>query len=137
MEEKCVVLYECWQMECCGKPFSKGDTVKWLVLVNGEESLNTPVDLGKIDYIYEAHSADGSKLFVLEGKVEQIKILYQRYEPLKENSRILAPVSGKTVDAETAKGFEPQLGDMSPSDYIVSLEGFTIRAAGKNDVIFK
>lgn len=34
--EKCVVFYECWQIECCGKQFSKGDTVKWLVVENEE-----------------------------------------------------------------------------------------------------
>lgn len=28
---KCTVTYDCWQMECCGTPFSVGDTVKWFV----------------------------------------------------------------------------------------------------------
>lgn len=33
----CTVFYECWQMQCCGVPFSVGDVVKWLVrLGNGE-----------------------------------------------------------------------------------------------------
>lgn len=73
---KCVVFYESWQMECCGIAFSIGDTVKWLVYKT--EQINTPVDIGRIDYCYEAHSSDWQNLFVLEGKVETIKILYQQ-----------------------------------------------------------
>lgn len=29
--DTCIVFYESWQMECCGKAFFVGDTVKWLV----------------------------------------------------------------------------------------------------------
>lgn len=43
-------------MECCGAEFSVGDTVKWLV--RKAESLNTPVNVGVIDYCYEAHDSD-------------------------------------------------------------------------------
>lgn len=53
---KCNVFYESWQMECCGTAFSVGDTVKWLVYK--AEQLNTPVDIGEINYCYEAHSSD-------------------------------------------------------------------------------
>lgn len=53
---KCSVFYESWQMECCGKAFYKGDNVKWLVYKT--DRLNTPVDIGKIDYCYEAHSSE-------------------------------------------------------------------------------
>lgn len=53
---KCTIFYECWQMECCGTPFAIGDTIKWLVMET--EQLNIPVDVGKINYCYEAHSSD-------------------------------------------------------------------------------
>ena len=74
---KCTVFYDSWQMECCGTPFSVGDIVKWLVLK--AEQLNTPVNVGAINYCYEAHSSDWQNIFVLEGKVETIKILYHSY----------------------------------------------------------
>lgn len=56
---KCVVFYESWQMECCGKIFKTGDRIKWLVCKC--DSLNTPVDVGKIEYYYEAHDSDWTK----------------------------------------------------------------------------
>lgn len=67
---KCTVFYDSWQMECCGTPFSVGDIVKWLVLK--AEQLNTPVNVGAINYCYEAHSSDWQNIFVLEGKVATV-----------------------------------------------------------------
>ncbi len=29
MKKYCTVLYEGWQMQCCGQPFGIGDMVKW------------------------------------------------------------------------------------------------------------
>lgn len=26
-------FYECWQMQCCGRPFSVGDDVEWTAIV--------------------------------------------------------------------------------------------------------
>lgn len=134
--EKCTVFYECWQMECCGTAFSKGDTVKWLVLENEEGCLNTPVDIGQIDYIYEAHSAEWTKLFVFEGEVEEIKILYEKCMPSKDNAKLLVAVGGKLVASGTAKGFDKKIDGMDASGYIVSLVKCTARPAEKNDVIF-
>ncbi len=94
-------------MECCGKAFSIGDTVKWLVCKT--EQINTPVDTGEINYCYEAHSSDWQNIFVLEGKVE----------------------------TECAKGFDKKFHDMEASGYIVSLNEYAIRPAKKNDVTFK
>lgn len=131
----CIVFYESWQMECCGMAFSTGDTVKWLARQAGE--MNAPsVDLGRIDYCYEAHSADWKSLFVLEGKVRTIQILYQRYEPDADNPRLLLPVSGETVEAETAEGFEKRNG-MEASGYIVGLTGAFIRPAMQGEVTFQ
>lgn len=134
--EKCVVFYECWQMECCGNPFSKGDTVKWLVVENEEGCLSTPVDTGQIDYIYEAHSAEWTKLFVFEGEVEEIKILYEKCMPSKNNAKLLEAVGGKLVASGTAKGFDKKIDGMDASGYIVSLAKCTVRPAEKRDVIF-
>ena len=52
------------------------------------------------------HQINWRKLFVLEGKAETIKILYQKYEPTVNNPRVLVPVNGKLVEAERAEGFE-------------------------------
>lgn len=129
---KCIVFYESWQMECCGTPFSIGDTVKWLVYK--AEKLNTPVDVGEIHYCYEAHSSDWQNIFVLEGKVETIKILYQKYVPSANNSRLLVPVDGKIIEIESAKGFDKKFNDMESSGYIVELNEYAIRPAQKEEV---
>lgn len=133
---KCTVTYDCWQMECCGTPFSVGDTVKWFVkaydTVERErsdilsDSLKTYFDNWKTDYDYDAHSSDWKDILVLEGKVETIKILYHKYVPSVENPLIQIPVSGETVEVEHVEGFEKKLYDMMPSAYIVALSECTI-----------
>lgn len=132
---ECIVFYESWQMECCGTAFSLGDTVEWLV--EKTESLNTPVDIGKINYCYEAHRSDWQDLLVLAGKVETIHILYQKYEPTAENPRLLVPVGGELVAAERAKGFDKKLRDMEASGYLVRLKECTVRPARKEAVTFR
>ena len=76
MSDICTVFYESWQMECCGEPFVVGDNVKWLVCRGA--IINGIIGLGKIDYFYEGHSSDWENIFVLEGKVESIKILFEK-----------------------------------------------------------
>jgi len=132
---KCIVFYESWQMECCGIAFAIDDTVKWLVYKT--EQINTLVDIGKINYCYEAHSSDWQNLFVLEGKVETIKILYQQYRSTVNNSRLLVPVNGELVEAECAKGFDKKFNDMEASGYIVELKEYTIRPAKREEVTFR
>lgn len=134
---ECIVFYESWQMECCGTPFSLGDTVKWLVSKSGQLFISTPVNIGTINYCYEAHCSDWQILFVLEGKVETIKILYQRYEPSESNPSLLVPVDGKIVEVEHAKGFEQDIDDRKSSGFIVSINECTIRPAKKEEVTFK
>lgn len=132
---KCIVFYESWQMECCGTPFSTGDIVKWLVIK--AERLNTPVNVGTIDYCYEAHSSEWENIFVLDGTVETIKILYQSYVPSEDNPHLLIPISGKTIDTENAKGFDKKVDNMEASGYIVVLNEYAIRPAKKEEVTFK
>lgn len=130
----CVVFYEAWQMECCGAEFSVGDTVKWLV--RKAESLNTPVNVDVIDYCYEAHDSDRQKLFVIEGTVDAIKILYHKYSVSPNASRLLIPVSGETIETKRAKGFDKEINGMESYGYIVTLHEYTIRPAKKEEVTF-
>lgn len=125
---KCTVFYESWQMECCGKAFSIGDTVKWTVYET--DCLDTPFDIGKIDYCYEAHT-EWNQLLVLEGKVERIKILYYKYMPSEGNPKLRIPVSGKLVESGIAQGFEDKLDDMEVNGYVVLLSEYNLRPAEK------
>ena len=131
---KYAVLYEAWQMRCCGIPFAEGDRIKWLVCK--VDLLNTAVDIGEIDYCYEAHSSEWNSLFMLEGRVKEIKILYEEYMPSRDNMNLLVPVRGKLVKTQNADGFDEKLDDMKASAYIVQLDECTIRPAKKEEVTF-
>lgn len=135
MPVKCVVFYECWQMECCGTPFSIGDRVKSPVMK--PECFKSPIDVGVIDYIYQAHSSEWKKIYVLEGKVEIIKTLYQRYAPSEHNTRLLVPVDGELIEVKKAKGFDNQFKDMEASGYVVTLNDYLFRPAKKEEVTFR
>ena len=71
---KCTVFYESWQLECCGKAFSIGDIVKWFVYKIEREQILAPVDLGTIDYCYEAYDENWEKLFVRKALKRKSKI---------------------------------------------------------------
>lgn len=121
-------------MECCGTAFSVGDAIKWPVAKGVR--LNTPIRVGTIDYCYEAHDSCWQKLFVLEGIVENIKILYQRYAADLADSHLMIPVGGEIVEAKRAKGFE-RFNGMEAGGYIVTLKEYTVRSAGKEDITYQ
>ena len=57
-------------------------------------------------------------LYVLEGRVEKIDILYQRYELSPDDPRVRVPVGGKLMPAEEARGFEKEEGDLKATGYL-------------------
>lgn len=132
---ECAVFYEQWQMECCGTPFAVGDTIRWLV--DTTTDLNTAIDVGKIDYCYEAHSDEWEKLYVFTGRVHGIKILYERFEREKEGSPMMKRVDGMLMDTEAVDGSEDDVNEMQASGYIVHLADAEIRPAKKDEVSFQ
>ena len=74
--KKCTVFYAVWQMQCCGTPFSIGDKVEWTVLSNN--AFNSPVDIGKIDYCYDAHYAKGDKVRLKKSRYFTINFFHQK-----------------------------------------------------------
>jgi len=133
--KECSVFYEEWQMACCGEPFKVGDRINWLVLAGGP--VNIAVEIGHIDYSYEAHSSEWKKLFVLEGTVKKIELLYEKYEPMADNPRCLYPVDGIMVEADSARGFEKDYKDMKINGYVIKISDYAVRKAMKKEVTFK
>lgn len=121
-------------MQCCGVPFKIGDTVRWIVMKL--DSYKTPVDVGSIDYYYEAHSSNYEVLFILCGIVDEIRALHYKYEELP-NSKINIPVDGLTVNVESADGWDEPYENLDFSAYLVKLSNISIRAAEESEVIFK
>ena len=116
---KCTIYYEAWEMACCGTPFSVGDVIKWGVSKNN--TVLTPVDIGKINYCYDAHSFKRDQLLLLTGKVEKIKILYHKYVSKSDEEQVLIAVDGKLFDVEKVQGFEENFEDMQVAGYVVEL----------------
>lgn len=124
------VFYVDWQMQCCGDPFTIGDRVKWPVcLLTG---LKTSVDIGKIDYCYEAH---GAELFRLKGRVVKILGLYEKFVPsyklpngmqmfegVDGELRELGSVSPRSEFLHSAAGWGRHDDDYEISGYIIELD---------------
>lgn len=131
---QCIVLFEDWQMQCCGTPFKVGDTVRWLVLKWFNK--NIPVNVGTIDYYYEAHDSNYKTLFMLNGVVSDIRALHYKYEESSNNPNVKVPVSGLTVNVDSADGWDEPIEGLPFSEYIVKLEDVNIRDAKKSEVTF-
>lgn len=116
------IYYDEWEMACCGTSFSIGDTVEWEISENNK--VFTPVNIGNIDYCYDAHSFDRDKILFLKGKVKKIKILYHKYVP---DVNTLIAVDGILLDGNIAQGFEEDFEDMKIAGYVVELSECVIR----------
>ena len=75
MKTCCTVLYEGWQMQCCGQPFRIGDMVRWDVFAFNETIIDIPQT---IEYIYDAHYETSDGLLTLQGIVHQINAIYTK-----------------------------------------------------------
>ena len=86
---------------------------------------------------YEAHDSDWTALQVLEGQVETIQILYQRYTAYGSSPKFMKPTGGALVPAEAVCGFEESADGMEASGYLVRLSGCSIRRARAEEVTFR
>lgn len=128
------VLYEAWQMQCCGTPFRVGDMVQFPVLV-WDETMRPPATGEVMDYLYEAHSDDMDQLFMLEGNVLQIKALFTHYQPSQVDPRLMLPCSEFTMSVDRADGWDDEQDGALLSAYIVVLGDCIVRAAARTDSI--
>ncbi|MFI5682421.1 DUF6578 domain-containing protein [Streptomyces sp. NPDC051636] len=89
------VLYESWQMECCGRPFSVGDAVTWRVIPV------EPGDLRKWAWDEERYAGllrvehHGGRGPAATGRVRAIHLVHQEYAETAPGSRSFVPVPGK------------------------------------------
>lgn len=124
-------------MECCGTPFKKGEIVKWLVhKADKMASCNFSIDIGHVDYYYEAHESDYKSLYMIEGVVSAIKALHQEYRPSKDNPQLYVPVRGVLVDVDSSDVWSESVDNMDFRSYVVQLDNYSIRPAKKQEVTF-
>ena len=121
----CTVFYEDWQMQCCGDPFKIGDKVEWLVISQPKPTFM--IDVGNIDYCYEAHEPNSSILKELTGTVVAIKHLYRQLSPSPENEKWLECTKELLVDATSATGWEQTADGMCIGGYVVTVDNYQIQ----------
>ena len=132
-KDNCIVFYAGWQMECCGEEFNTNSIIKWPVC-NGND-IKLPIETKKIDYYYQTH--DDRDIYFLEGRVKKIEALYEKYEPAKDNPRMLVATDGILFDIKSSTEITREKNNMDFSGYLVCIENYSIRLAKKNEITFK
>lgn len=123
--EKCIIAYECWQMQCCGDPIKVGEEVNLEI-----ETYTEPYELAgfHIDFNEEHHHGMTA---VAKGTVKQIKVLFEE-EYANSEHRVDDPNNGFSVyDLDYADGWEgiDKCGKHTPSDffyYLIFMENVSI-----------
>lgn len=123
--EKCIIAYECWQMQCCGDPIKVGEEVNLEI-----ETYTEPYELAgfHIDFNEEHHHGMTA---VAKGTVKQIKVVFLEEYANSEN-RFDDPNNVFSVyDLDYADGWEgiDNCGKHTPSDffnYLIFMENVTI-----------
>lgn len=124
MKTCCTVLYEGWQMQCCGQPFKIGDMVKWDIFAFNETLTDIPQT---IEYIYNAHYETSDGLLILQGIVHQINAIYTKYKASADNPQLLVPVSSLLKSLVKADGNEEEVNGMTFDSYIIVLGDVSIK----------
>lgn len=132
---ECSVLYEGWQMECCGKPFTIGDIVRWPVVAWKKQIAVSNGESRDSDYAYEAHGDSNEGLYILQGVVYQIDVLYTVRKPSDDDPRLMLPFSDFFVTAEKADGKKEEIDGADFDAYIVSLKNIEIRPVSADEPI--
>ena len=135
--DKCAVFIKNWQMQCCGNPFSVGDSVEWLA-GKFDEPWTYHKDVEAVDYFYEHHSSEWEKLFKVIGRVTKITACYGILTPdpngPTEANHIRTP--GIMQPVTKADGWDEDIGEQELDAYIVCLEDARIAPAKKSEVTF-
>lgn len=119
----CTVLYEGWQMQCCGTPFSIGDEIEWTVFAFNRTVVG--ID-SQIDYIYDAHYETKDGLYILRGTVDRIDALFTKYEPSLDNPKMQIPASGSLRSVSKADGCEEDIGELVFNSYFIILRDVSV-----------
>jgi len=137
----CNVLYEGWQMQCCGTPFDAGETVSWLIGKLGADtywdSSFMKLSCERMEYYYEAHSSEYEKLFVVHGTVSRIFAVHSAIEQNPDGSNTNIRVPKIVTPVNHANGLDENIDGFEFNSYCVVLENVILRPANKSEVTFR
>jgi hypothetical protein len=82
-----LVWIDDWEMQCCGEPFSVGDSVNWPASPLSDSTWYAVLGLEKVpSWHYSAHVDDKGEL---RGRVEEIEAVFCRFQVInREATRI-------------------------------------------------
>lgn len=124
--ETCKVLYDVWEMQCCGEPFKVGSRIEWLGAKITDKYLPDYKDM--VDYHHQRHYCY-ELMSAIKGVVKSITVHYYTF---KEEGQMLVQDKEKCVAMESVDGrTEYEDGEWRAEDYIVELENVTVQETGK------
>ncbi len=103
-------MYDGWQMECCGEPFSVGDEVRWQLSLHRPEDLTSPAtwqdsfsELAPVAggapvaglLCVETHGPGPHDVPATVGTVRSIQVVVEGYAETHAGSRAYEPVAGE------------------------------------------
>ena len=134
--DTCFVLYEDWQMQCCGKRFGIKQTVTWPVLKFDARYIADwwylpflSLSLGEITYLHEAHKKYCQDFLLIEGVVEKIYAIYAAREPHPTEPKANIRIPKLAVPADYADGWHKDINGLELNAYFIALNDYTIRPA--------
>ena len=116
--DKCRILYEAWEMQCCGDPIQVGRRIKLLgAKIPGEYHYKTRAN--DADYYHQHHLCE-EFMYELRGKVESIFVIYWEV------------IDGKTVEKERREVsfIDGRTEGGNPDEYIITLSDVSVFEKG-------
>ena len=116
--DRCRILYEAWEMQCCGEPIAVGRRITLHgAKIPGEYHWQTRAN--DADYFHQHHVCE-EFMYDLRGKVETIVVIYRELIDGKvvEKERKEVPL----IDGWTEGG--------DPSEYIITLTDVSVIERG-------
>ncbi len=112
-----LVWIDDWEMQCCGEPFSVGDSVDWPASPLSDGSWCAELGLEKApSWIYSAHCDDEGQL---RGTVEEIEAVFCRFRVVRrEATRIPRYRRSGTADARRQLRASRRLGWTQELDWL-------------------
>ena len=131
--EKCKVLIDSWQIECCGDRFKIGESVKWR-LVHFGKAIDSYKTVGDIDYLYENHPTNSDGYYVITGTVASIEVIFAKFvsdpsqgkKVMRISDTYTKPVREAAIWVKNERKYEFD-------GYIVHFEDYEIRPEEKDE----
>ena len=117
-----------WQMQCCGKPFHRGDQVAWTVHATDPgwlEEMLGPQPHPAVDAVEDHHGRVPRGTPPTRGTVTRIAAVHCRYAPRPGSDSLTSypvPGSGALTDLESADGRIADHGSERFAGYLVQLK---------------